>query len=237
MVLANDSVRSAPVLGRSNILSPGCAGLITNLPPAARCCSRGRLHSVSVAAPPRCVLPVSRSRFIDVRRSMFDVRRSMFDVRRSTFDVRRSTFDVRRSTFDVPPFFWPSPCPPSSRLRNDGGSFPRSNRVAAWRGFPPSTLNHKLSTHSPTTIPAGVPSAYGGGRWRPFLRFPARFFFFPGFFRVSFWTKKWPNPFKTGPFCVPETVQKNFKKKLTSPCYFVILIPHTVTTKQNTGNI
>ena len=48
-----DLGRSAPVPGRSNILSPECAGLITNLPPAARCCSRGRLHSVSVAAWPR----------------------------------------------------------------------------------------------------------------------------------------------------------------------------------------
>ena len=49
--------RSAPVPGRSNFLSPECAGLFTNLPPAARCCSRGRLHSVSVAASPRYVHP------------------------------------------------------------------------------------------------------------------------------------------------------------------------------------
>jgi hypothetical protein len=56
-----DLGRSAPVPGRSNILSPECAGLITNLPPAARCCSRGRLHSVSVAASPRHVLVVAFS--------------------------------------------------------------------------------------------------------------------------------------------------------------------------------
>jgi hypothetical protein len=46
--------RSAPVPGRSNILSPKCAGLFTKLPPAACCCSRGRLHSVSVASSGLC---------------------------------------------------------------------------------------------------------------------------------------------------------------------------------------
>jgi hypothetical protein len=29
---------------------------------------------------------------------------------------------------------------------------------------------------------------------------------------VSFWSKKWLNPFKIGSFCVPESVQKKFKK-------------------------
>ena len=53
-----------PVPGRSNILSPECAGLITNLPPAARCCSRGRLHSVSVAASPRCVFALKSFRVV-----------------------------------------------------------------------------------------------------------------------------------------------------------------------------
>ena len=38
--------------GRSNIRNPECAGLSTNPPPAERCCSRGRLHSVSVAFAP-----------------------------------------------------------------------------------------------------------------------------------------------------------------------------------------
>jgi hypothetical protein len=33
-------------------------------------------------------------------------------------------------------------------------------------------------------------------------------------------------------FACPKYVQKKFKKKLTSPCCFGILIPHTVTTKQ-----
>jgi hypothetical protein len=33
-------------------------------------------------------------------------------------------------------------------------------------------------------------------------------------------------------FACPKNVQKKFKKKLTSPCCFGILIPHTVTTKQ-----
>ena len=59
-----DLGRSAPVPGRSNILSPECAGLITNLPPAARCCSRGRLHSVSVAASPRCVFALKSFRVV-----------------------------------------------------------------------------------------------------------------------------------------------------------------------------
>ena len=83
-----------------------------------------------------------------------------------------------------------------------------------------------------TTILAGGPSAYGGGLGRPFSHLPTRFFFPPGFFRVSFWLKKWLNPFKNGPFWVSETVQKKFKKKLTLPCSFVIFVSHTVTTKQ-----
>ncbi len=37
-------------------------------------------------------------------------------------------------------------------------------------------------------------------------------------------------------FACPKNVQKNLKKKLTSPRSFVIFVPHTVTTKQKSGN-
>jgi hypothetical protein len=40
---------------------------------------------------------------------------------------------------------------------------------------------------------------------------------------LSFWSKKWLNPFKIGSFCVSKIVQKKLKKKLTPPCCFEIL--------------
>jgi hypothetical protein len=66
--------------------------------------------------------------------------------------------------------------------------------VEALRGFTPSTLNHKPSTYPATTILAGGPSAYGGGRGGHFRGLPTRFFFSPGFFRVSFLVEKVAKP-------------------------------------------
>ena len=60
-----------PSSGAATSSAWSALGLFTNLPPAARCCSRGRLHSVSVAAPLRCALALE---FVLNRNRRFDGR-------------------------------------------------------------------------------------------------------------------------------------------------------------------
>jgi hypothetical protein len=99
----------------------------------------------------------------------------------------------------------------------------RSSRRESALTFPPSTpwrgeaerrrLNPQLSTHSPTTILAGEPSAYGGGLWRPFSRLATRFFFPPPVsFACLFGRKSGQTPLKGGLFVFRKPFKKSSKK-------------------------
>jgi hypothetical protein len=165
---------------------------------------------------------------LDVGCSMFDVGCWMFDVRCSMLDVGCSMFDVRCSMFDVPPFFRPplSSIALTRRRINSFGLWRPFSRPAAWRPVhhSPALRNDGGSFTRPAAWPHGA-ALRGITAWPhgAALRGQPDFSFPPVSFVLSFWSKKWLNPFKKGSFCVSETVQKKFKKKLTPSCCFEIL--------------
>jgi hypothetical protein len=143
---------------------------------------------------------------------------------------RKSEFDACSRFIGVPRFSGPQPqFWPADRLYivvACGGHFRGPPRGAALRGLSHSMLNVECS-------PVFLALNHNSSRrtvciwWCPFEAIFAasrvaqlyavyaaspRFFFSPGFLRVPFWSKKRLNPFKSGPFCVSEIVQKKFKK-------------------------